>query len=45
MTIELSQKYNKVLENLAQELDISPSKYLQAFKRYTSVGNWLAERI
>ncbi len=43
VTVELRQNYNKVLENLAVELDISPSKYQQAVQRYTSVGNWIAD--
>lgn len=40
MTIERSQ-FNKFLEEAAQELDISPSKYKQAVERYQAVGKWL----
>ena len=30
-----------LLESLARELDISPSKYEEAVSRYTAVGKWL----
>lgn len=40
MTIERSQ-FNKFLEDVAKELDISPSKYKQAVERYQAVGKWL----
>lgn len=32
---------NSILQDIAQELDIPPSKYKQAVERYMSVGNWL----
>ncbi|MCA9130246.1 MAG: nucleotidyltransferase [Planctomycetales bacterium] len=32
---------NSILRQLAEELDIPPSKYKQAVERYTSVGRWL----
>ncbi len=34
-------QHNQLLENLAEALDISPTKYMQAVQRYTTVGNWL----
>lgn len=41
MAIELSSKVNKLFENLATNLDISPSKYKQAVDRYSAVAKWL----
>jgi hypothetical protein len=41
MTNDTLIKYNQVLENLAGQLDIPPSKYQLAVERYTSVGRWL----
>lgn len=35
------RELNKILVNLAEELDISPTKYKQAVDRYTAVGDWL----
>lgn len=32
---------NRYLERLAEELDISPSKYKQSVERYKAVGTWL----
>lgn len=32
---------NSILRELAEELDIPPSKYKQAVERYTAVGRWL----
>ncbi|MBB3208926.1 hypothetical protein FHS27_004760 [Rhodopirellula rubra] len=32
---------NSILQDIAKELDIPPSKYKQAVERYTSVGKWL----
>ena len=32
---------NSILQDIAEELDIPPSKYQQAVERYTSVGKWL----
>lgn len=43
MSIEFKKAYSKVLESIAIELDIPPSKYQQAVQRYTSVGRWLSE--
>lgn len=37
------KELNSVLVNLANELDILPSKYKQAVERYTAVANWLKE--
>ena len=34
-------KYSKFLEEVAQTIDIPPSKYQQAVDRYQSVGQWL----
>jgi len=42
MPIDLKQ-YNRFLEQVASDLDISPSKYQQAVDRYKSVGKWLDE--
>jgi hypothetical protein len=36
------QLVSRFLEELAQEIDISPSKYKQAVDRYQAVGSWLA---
>jgi len=41
MPNELVAGYNRVLEQLAKELDISPSKYQQAVGRFNSVKEWL----
>src|SRR4030042_5018253 len=35
------QVVSRFLEELAQELDISPSKHKQAVDRYQTVGSWL----
>ena len=35
------QKYSRFLENIAQEIDIPPSKYQEAVDRYQSIGRWL----
>lgn len=37
------RELNDVLVNLANELDIPPSKYKQAVDRYTAVGGWLKD--
>ena len=37
------EQYNEFLGNLAEELDIPPSKYQQAVDRYAAVGKWLEE--
>ena len=34
-------KYSEFLNRIAQDIDISPSKYQQAVDRYNSVGDWL----
>lgn len=39
----LESKKNQFLENIANELDIPPSKYEQAKKRYLAVGKWIEE--
>jgi hypothetical protein len=36
-------EYNLLLENVANQLDISPGKYQQAVDRYTVVGEWLCK--
>jgi len=41
MTSDVRAQYNQLLDNLARELDIPPSKYQAAVQRYTAVGNWL----
>ncbi|WP_321404772.1 nucleotidyltransferase [Maridesulfovibrio sp.] len=40
---KLSKEYTFLLDEIARELDISPSKYEQAVERYSSVGEWLGE--
>lgn len=42
MSLNLKQ-YNQFLEQVAADLDISPSKYQQAVERYNSVGKWLED--
>jgi len=42
MSLNLKQ-YNQFLEQVAADLDISPSKYQQAVERYKSVGKWLED--
>ena len=34
-------KYSEFLNRIAQDIDISPSKYQQAVSRYNAVGEWL----
>lgn len=41
MTNDIILKYNKLLENLSNELDISESRYKQAEDRYKAVGKWI----
>lgn len=41
MTNEIILQYNKLLENISNELDISESHYKQAEERYKAIGNWL----
>jgi len=36
-----ASNYSLLLDEIAAELDIPPSKYAQAVQRYTSVGEWL----
>ena len=38
-------QYNRFLESVAQDLDITPSKYQQAVDRYKAVGCWLQDGI
>ena len=40
MTLD-KRKYSKVLEKVAEDLDIPPSKYRDAVERYQAVGRWL----
>lgn len=40
MTVDI-KKYTKFLEQVASEIDISPSKYQDAVNRYQAVGRWL----
>lgn len=37
------EKYSKFLENVAEMLDISPSKYQDAVDRYQAIGHWLEQ--
>jgi len=41
MTVVNSEKYNDILRQTADNLDISPTKYQEAVDHYTAVGNWL----
>ena len=41
MLTKEQRQFNEILVNLAEELDISPSKYKQAVERYTAVADWL----
>jgi len=41
MANNIVSQYNKLLENLSNELDISESYFKQAEDRYKAIGNWL----
>jgi uncharacterized protein YukE len=41
MTNNIASQYNKLLENLSNELDISESNFKQAEERYKAIGKWL----
>jgi hypothetical protein len=41
MLTEQEQSFDEFLQDIAESLDISPSKYKQAVDHYTAVGNWL----
>ena len=43
MITDITTKYNKLLESLAEDLDISPTKYQEAVQRYSSVKKCLTE--
>lgn len=43
MTINIKDKYDQILENIVNEIDIPPDKYKKAVDRYSSVGKWLTE--
>ena len=43
MTYDLQTEYNHLLEAIAKELDIPPSRYEEAVKRYNAVGKWLTD--
>lgn len=43
MTTELESKVSSLLNGIASQLDISPTKYKQAVDRYTAVSSWIAE--
>lgn len=43
MTIDVKAKYDQILENIAEEIDIPPDKYKKAVQRYSSVGKWLID--
>ncbi len=43
MTQDLRTDYNQLLENIANELDIAPSKYKQAVDRYEAAGRYLQD--
>lgn len=41
MSLATGTSFGSLLESVAQELDISPSKYEEAVNRYRAVGDWL----
>jgi hypothetical protein len=41
--IQNRQRLNEVLRDLAEELDVPPSKYEEAKQHYDAVGDWLGE--
>jgi hypothetical protein len=41
MANDIVSQYNKLLENLSNELDISESHFKQAEERYKAIGRWL----
>lgn len=41
MTPQINREYSKILEKIAENLDITPTQYSQAEERYKAVGNWL----
>jgi hypothetical protein len=41
MTPQIDREYSKILEKIAENLDISITQYEQAKSRYEAVGNWL----
>lgn len=43
VTYEKIIKFSKILEQYAEELDISESKYIEAKDRYEAVGEWLGK--
>mgnify|MGYP001565323325 FL=1 len=42
MANEIVTQYNKLLENISNELDISESRFKQAEERYKAIGKWLS---
>jgi len=40
-SIGIRHEFDRILNDLAEELDVPPSKYEQAKARYGAVGNWL----
>jgi len=43
MTYLIEEQYCQLLENISDQLDIPPSKYIDAVNRYESVGKWLTD--
>jgi hypothetical protein len=43
MANDIESQYNKLLENLSNELDISESHFKQAEERYKAIGRWLLD--
>lgn len=43
MANDIASQYNKLLENLSNELDISERHFKQAEERYKAIGRWLLE--
>ena len=41
--IHYRQQLNQILTDLANELDVPPSKYKEAKEHYEAVGDWLGE--
>jgi hypothetical protein len=44
MSFELRNQFSKLLQYLAETLDISETRYKQAEDRYQAVGNWLGRQ-
>jgi hypothetical protein len=43
MTPQIYREYSKILEKIAENLDITPTQYEQAKSKYEAVGKWLED--